>query len=161
MVVYENNEQNQRIEVAHTKQEMLGILEGMRMDGFNYQDINIITKDSSQLEAVKGDADVKTHEAGNWLDQFKSWFTGDTAETEGLKRFELTDGQLAYYGQLLEQGAIILYAEHDDISVDPDLTTSNSFVDTIDNTATTLQPNTRSNTGARRLDEDNIKRRSI
>ena len=161
MVVYENNAQNQRIEVAHSEQEMLRILEGMRRDGFNYQDINIIAKDSSRLENVKWDDDVKTHEAGNWVDQFKSWFTGDTAETEGLKRFELTDGQLAYYGQLLEQGAFILYAEHDDISRDPNLTTSDSFVDTIDNTATTLQPDTRSNTGARRVDDDVIKRRSI
>ena len=114
MVVYENNAQNQRIEVAHSQQEMLSILDNLRADGFNYQDINIITKDSAQLESVKWDGDVKTHEAGNWVDQFKSWFTGDSAVTEGLKRFDLTDGQIAYYGQLLEQGAIVLFAEQED-----------------------------------------------
>lgn len=160
MVVYEKNNQNQRIEVAHSQQEMLSILDGMRLDGFNDQDINIITKDSSQLDSVKWDGDVKTHEAGNWVDHFKSWFTGDTAESEGLKRFELTEGQIAYYGQLLEQGAIILYAEREDTTVDPDLTTTAPFIDTIDNTATNLRPEDRPNTGGR-LDDDNVYRKRI
>lgn len=153
--------ENPRIKVAHTQAEMQGILNSLRNDGFNYQDINIITKDKSQLDGVKWDADVKTHEAGNWVDQFKSWFTGETAEAEGLKRFDLTEGQLAYYGQLLQQGAIILYAEHDDLTTtDPDIVTTKPFDDTIDNTDTTLPTDSGPNTGAR-LDSDNVYRKGL
>ncbi len=115
------NEQNPQIEVAHTREEMFQILERMRLEGYHTEDIHIIAKDSNQFEDVKWDANVKTHEAGNWLDQFKSWFTGDTAVTEGLKRFDLTEGQTAYYAQLVEQGAIVLFAEREDL-VDPKTT---------------------------------------
>jgi len=108
------NEQNPKIEVAHTRDEMLHILENMRMEGYHQDDIHIIARDSQQFEDVKWDADVQTHEAGNWVDQFKSWFTGDSAVTEGLKRFNLSEGQIAYYAHLVEQGSIVLYAEHED-----------------------------------------------
>jgi len=108
------NEQNPKIEVAHTRDEMLHILEHMRMEGYHQDDIHIIARDPQQFEDVKWDADVQTHEAGNWVDQFKSWFTGDSAVTEGLKRFNLSEGQIAYYAHLVEQGSIVLYAEHED-----------------------------------------------
>ncbi|WP_342503959.1 general stress protein [Lysinibacillus sp. FSL L8-0126] len=108
------NEQNPQIEVAHTRDEMLHILESMRLEGYQQEDIHIIAKDSEQFEDVKWDADVQTHEAGNWVDQFKSWFTGDSAVTEGLKRFNLSEGQIAYYAHLVEQGSIVLYAERED-----------------------------------------------
>ncbi|MCS1382300.1 general stress protein [Lysinibacillus sphaericus] len=112
------NEQNQKIEVAHTREEMFHILKCMRMEGYHTDEIHIIAREASDLEDVKWNADVKTHEAGNWFDQIKSWFTGETAVTEGLKRFDLTEGQTAYYAQLVEEGAIVLYAEHDD-NIDP------------------------------------------
>ncbi|MGE7094279.1 general stress protein [Lysinibacillus sp. NPDC048646] len=149
------NEQNPQIEVAHTKEEMLHILESMRLAGYHTEDIHIIAKDQSQLEDVKSDADVRTHEAGNWIDQVKSWFTGESAVTEGLKRFDLSDGQTAYYAQLVEQGAIVLFAERDDISeplttatydeenryrhdpLDPHVTSP--FNDTVDNVETPEQ----------------------
>ncbi|MEX3746845.1 MULTISPECIES: general stress protein [Lysinibacillus] len=105
------NEQNSQIEVAHTRKEMLHILESMRLKAFQIEDIHIIAKDPSKLEDVKWDTDVKTHEVGNWVDQFKSWFTGESAVTEGLKRFDLTEGQTAYYAQLVELGAVVLFTE--------------------------------------------------
>ncbi len=108
------NEQHPQIEVAHTKDEMLHILESMRLEGYHKEDIHIIAKDPEQLEDVRWDEDVQTHEAGNWRDQFKSWFTGDSAVEEGLKRFNFTEGQTAYYAHLVEQGSIVLFAEHDD-----------------------------------------------
>ncbi|MFJ6264547.1 hypothetical protein ACIQGW_05915 [Lysinibacillus xylanilyticus] len=46
------------------------------------------------------------------MDRFKSWFTGETAVTEGLKRYNLTEGQTAYYAHLVEQGVIVLFAQH-------------------------------------------------
>ncbi|MEK5231626.1 general stress protein [Lysinibacillus sp. FSL K6-0232] len=110
------HEQNPQIEVAHTKDEMLHILESMRLEGYHKEDIHIIAKDAEQLEDVKWDDDVQTYEAGNWRDQFKSWFTGDSAVAEGLKRFPLTEAQTAYYAHLVEQGSIILFAEHGDDS---------------------------------------------
>ena len=108
------NEQNPKIEVAHTREEMYQILKSMRMEGYHTDEIHIIAKEAGEMDDLKWNADVKTHEAGNWFDQIKSWFTGDTAVAEGLKRFDLTEGQTAYYAQLVEEGAIVLYAEHDD-----------------------------------------------
>ncbi|KOS63433.1 general stress protein [Lysinibacillus agricola] len=109
------NEQNPQIEVAHTREEMLHILESMRLEAYQIEDIiHIIAKDPRQFEDVKWDADVKTHEVGNLVDQFKSWFTGESAVTEGLKRFNFTVGQTAYYAHHVEQGAIVLFAERED-----------------------------------------------
>lgn len=132
------SEQNQRIEVAHSQEEMLRKLDSMRRDGINYQDINIITRDTSQFKDVKEDADVKTHAAGNLVDQFKSWFTGDSAVTEGLKRFDLTDGQIALYGQLLEHGAIVLFAEQENSSASNHVAPE-PFNDTIDHATNSFQ----------------------
>lgn len=135
------DEQNPQIEVAHSTEEMFHILESLRVEGFHTKDIHIMAKNSAQLEAVKWEPDVIIHEAGNWMDQFKSWFTGESAVTEGVKRFDLTDGQTAYYGQQLEQGAIVLYVEQDDkrerLESTDDLQTSRltvlePFNDTID-----------------------------
>ncbi|MFJ8512192.1 general stress protein [Lysinibacillus xylanilyticus] len=106
------NEQSPQIEVAHTREEMLHILKSMRLEEYRIEDIYVIAKDPSKFEGIKWDANVKIHEVGNWVDRFKSWFTGESAVTEGLKRFDLTEGQIAYYAHLVEQGVIVLFAEH-------------------------------------------------
>jgi len=105
------NEQNPQIEVAHTREEMLHILESMQLEAYQIEDIHVIAKDPSKFEDVEWGINVKTHEVGNWVDQFKSWFTGESAVTEGLKRFDLTEGQTAYYSHLVEQGVIVVFAE--------------------------------------------------
>ncbi|MDD1502498.1 general stress protein [Lysinibacillus sp. NPDC095746] len=105
------NEQNPQIEVAHTREEMLHILESLRLEACQIEDIYVIAKDPSKFDGVKWDANVKTHEVGNWVDQIKSWFTGESAVKEGFKRFDLTEGQTAYYAHLVEQGVIVLFAE--------------------------------------------------
>ncbi|WP_107948091.1 general stress protein [Lysinibacillus parviboronicapiens] len=169
------NEQNPQIEVAHTKDEMLHILESMRLAGYRTEDIHIIAKDQSQFEDIKWDVDVRTHEAGNWVDQFKSWFTGESAVTEGLKRFDLTEGQTAYYAQLVEQGAIVLFAERDDTSdplttatydeangyrhnpLDPRVTAPEPF-DTVGNVETSEQREERLKAEERMNDAEQIRR---
>lgn len=117
------NEQNPKIEVAHTREEMFHILKCMRMEGYDTDEIYIISKEAHEIDDVKSNVDLKTHEAGNWFDQIKSWFTGETAVTEGLKRFDLTEGQTAYYAQLVEEGAIVLYAEHNDNTINSNTST--------------------------------------
>lgn len=156
-------EQNQRIEVAHSQEEMLRILDYLRGDGFHYKDIHIITKDPTRFEEVKGDTDVITHAAGNWVDQFKSWFTGESAVTEGLKRFALTDGQIALYAQWLEQGAIVLYTEQANVRnnvQESQITASKPFDDTIDHATTSPQREGSSQLEAK-IEKDNNYRRSI
>lgn len=151
------NEQNPHIEVAHSKEEMLEILTNMHGQGFHTSDIHIIAKDATPFEDIKWDTDVKTHEAGNWVDQFKSWFTGESAVKEGIKRFHLSEGQTAYYAQLVEHGAIVVFAEKSDtdgpleIAIDqgenryrhnplePRVTAPEPFIDTIDNAETPQQ----------------------
>jgi len=151
------NEQNPHIEVAHSKEEMLAILTNMYSQGYHTNDIHIIAKDSTPFEDIKWETDVKTHEAGNWFDQFKSWFTGESAVKEGIKRFHLTEGQTAYYADLVEHGSIVIFAEKADtdgpleIAVDqegnpyrhdplePRMTAPEPFIDTIDNVETPQQ----------------------
>ncbi|WP_409369039.1 general stress protein [Lysinibacillus sp. 38-6] len=150
------NEQNPHIEVAHSKEEMLDILTKMHGQGFHTSDIHIIAKDATPFEDIKWDTDVKTHEAGNWVDQFKSWFTGESAVKEGIKRFHLSEGQTAYYAQLVEHGAIVVFAERETdarvtIAIDQDenryrhnpleprVTAPEPFIDTIDNAETPQQ----------------------
>lgn len=78
------NEQNPQIEVAHTREEMLHILESLRLEACQIEDIYVIAKDPSKFDGVKWDANVKTHEVGNWVDQIKSWFTGESAVKKDL-----------------------------------------------------------------------------
>jgi len=150
------NEQNPHIEVAHSKEEMLDILTNMHSQGFHTSDIHIIAKDATPFEDIKWDTEVNTHEAGNWVDQFKSWFTGESAVKEGIKRFHLSEGQTAYYAQLVEHGAIVVFAEREtdarvQIAIDqeenryrhnplePRVTAPEPFIDTIDNAETPQQ----------------------
>lgn len=151
------SEQNPHIEVAHSKEEMLEILKQMHSQGFHMHNIHIIAKDSTSFEGIKWETDVNTHEAGNWLDQFKSWFTGESAVKEGVKRFHLSEGQTAYYAQLVEQGSIVVFGEKVEtdapvtIAIDqeenrywsnplePRVTAPEPFIDTIDNIETPQQ----------------------
>ncbi|AHN21501.1 general stress protein [Lysinibacillus varians] len=151
------NEQNPFIEVAHSKEEMLEILKQMHNRGFHTNDIHIIAKDATPFADIKWETDIHTHEAGNWLDQFKSWFTGESAVKEGVKRFHLSEGQTAYYAQLVEHGAIVVFGEKANtdapvtIAIDqeenrywhnplePRVTAPEPFIDTIDHVETPEQ----------------------
>lgn len=105
-------EKNHRIEVAHSHEELSYKLEMLRSAGFPDQQIHIFSKDLDGYEEFKGDADINTHEAGNWFDKFKAFFSGEDAVTESLHQLDISEKERLRLSDELYHGATILYAEN-------------------------------------------------
>ncbi len=105
-------EKNRRIEVAHSHEELSYKLEMLRSAGFPDHEIHIFSKDLNGYEEFKGDADINTHEAGNWFDKFKAFFTGEDAVTESLHQLDVSEEERLQLSDELYHGATILYAEN-------------------------------------------------
>ncbi|KGR86152.1 general stress protein [Lysinibacillus odysseyi] len=106
-------DKNYRIEVANGHEDFFYKLETLKAEGFSERDIHIFSKDVSTFENLKADSDIHTHEAGNWIDKFKSFFTGEDAVTETLRQIDLTEEEISYLSHELSQGASIIYARKD------------------------------------------------
>ncbi|WP_075617233.1 general stress protein [Paenisporosarcina indica] len=106
-----NAESNRRIEVARTEDEMYERLEQMKLQGYAESDIHVISSDRNQMHTLNRYSDVSTHEAGTFIDKFKSWFTGDDAIKEGLKKLDLTDSETNRYAQDVASGGFVLFTD--------------------------------------------------
>lgn len=106
-------DKNYRIEVANGHEDFFYKLETLKTEGFADRDIHVFSKDMSKFENIKTDSAIHTHEAGNWIDKFKSFFTGEDAVTETLRQIDLTEEEVSYLSHELSQGASIIYAQRD------------------------------------------------
>lgn len=106
-----NIESNRRIEVARSEEEMYEKLELLQESGYAESDIHVISKENAHLYTLNRHSEVSTHEAGTLVDKFKSWFTGEDAITEGLKKLDLTEEETERYAQQVASGSIVLYTD--------------------------------------------------
>lgn len=97
-----------RIEVAYSKQEVVDKIEHLRIENIMSKDIHLFSKDMSQFEDLRWEPDIELNKTGNWVDQFKSWFTDDTAIEAGLKQLNLSPEENARYSQILVNGGTLL-----------------------------------------------------
>lgn len=111
-----NAESNRRIEVARTEDEMYEKLEQMKLQGYSESDIHVISSDRNHMNTLNRYSEVSTHEAGTFVDKFKSWFTGDDAIKEGLKTLDLNESETERYSQDVAKGGFVLFAEQPPIS---------------------------------------------
>lgn len=107
------NNLNQKIVVVYGTQAVLNKIEELRSGGIISNDIHIFTKDRSKFANLKWDSDIKRHPTGNWVDQFKSWFSDDSAIEEGLKKLNLTDEENVHCTRILEAGGTLLVTGQD------------------------------------------------
>lgn len=106
-----NIESNRRIEVARSEEEMYEKLELLQTQGYAESDIHVISKENAHLNTLNRHSEVSTHEAGTFMDTFKSWFTGESAVKEGLRKLDLNEVETERYAQEVAGGSIILYTE--------------------------------------------------
>lgn len=106
-----NIESNRRIEIARTEEEMYEKLELLQKQGYAESDIHVISSESTHLNTLNRYSDVATHEAGTFMDKFKSWFTGEDAITEGLRKLDLDEQETERYGKEVARGSIVLYTD--------------------------------------------------
>lgn len=106
-----NIESNRRIEVARSEEEMYGKLELLQDEGYAEGDIHVISTESTHLQTLNRHSDVSTHEAGTFIDKFKSWFTGEDAIMEGLRKLDLSEQETEHYSQAVAGGSIVLYTD--------------------------------------------------
>jgi len=106
-----NIESNRRIEVARSEEEMYEKLELLQEQGYEESDIHVISQENTHLYTLKRHSEVSTHEAGKFIDRFKSFFTGEDAITEGLQRLDLSAEETDRYAAEVARGAIILYTD--------------------------------------------------
>lgn len=99
-----------RIEVTNGHEDFFYKLETLKSEGFSEHEIHIFSKDIDNYENIKLDSDIHTHEAGNWMDKFKAFFTGEDAESETLRQIDLTEAEISYLSNELSQGATVIYA---------------------------------------------------
>ena len=104
-------ENNRRIEIARTQDEMFEKLELLQSEGYSESDIHVISKERGDLSTLNRHTDVSTHEAGSLMDTFKSWFTGESAVTEGLKKLDLSEEETDRYAREVASGSIVLYTD--------------------------------------------------
>ena len=107
--MYSNS--NYNIEVAHSKNEAMAIIDRLKSDGIPKGQINIVGKDLTEFTNLKWDTDVDVHNAGNFADKFKSFFTGEDAVMEGLRDANLPESQLLHYKEVVENGGVIIYTD--------------------------------------------------
>lgn len=106
-----NIESNRRIEIARTEEEMYEKLEGLQNQGYAESDIHVISTESVHLNALSRHSEVSTHEAGTFIDKFKSWFTGENAVAEGLRKLDLSEEERTRYAGEVAGGSIVLYTD--------------------------------------------------
>jgi hypothetical protein len=106
-----NLESNRKIEVARTEDEMYEKLEQLKANGYSESDIHVISKDHLHMSTLNRHSEVATHEAGTFMDKFKSWFTGEDAVTEGLRKLDLNDAETERYSKDVASGGFVLYTE--------------------------------------------------
>lgn len=106
-----NLNSNRKIEIARTEEEMYERLEDLQKQGYEENDIHVISSESTHLNALNRYSDVSTHEAGTFIDKFKSWFTGETAIVEGLKKLDLSEEETEHYAKEVASGSIVLYTD--------------------------------------------------
>lgn len=106
-----NIESNRRIEVARSEEEMYEKLELLQEQGYAENDIHVISRESAHLNTLNRHSDVSTHEAGTFVDKFKSWFTGEDAVTEGLRKLDLDEYETERYAKEVSEGSIVLYTD--------------------------------------------------
>ncbi|MDN4494425.1 general stress protein [Ureibacillus aquaedulcis] len=107
------NDPGNHIEVAHTRNEAMEIIERLKTSGTPMGQIHLVGKDLDAFAELKWDADVDLHRTGNAVDKFKSLFTGDDAVMEGLKGIDIPGSQLEYYKQIVEDGGVLIYLNDD------------------------------------------------
>lgn len=106
-----NIESNRRIEIARSEEEMYEKLELLQEQGYADGDIHVISQESNHLYTLSHHSEVSTHEAGTLMDRFKSWFTGEDAITEGLRKLNLSVEETERYADEVSRGAILLYTD--------------------------------------------------
>jgi hypothetical protein len=104
-------ENNRRIEIVRSQDEMFEKLELLQSEGYSESDIHVISKERGDLSTLNRHTDVSTHEAGSLMDTFKSWFTGESAVTEGLKKLDLSEEETDRYAKEVASGSIVLYTD--------------------------------------------------
>lgn len=106
-----NLNSNRKIVIARTEEDMYEKLEGLQKQGYEESDIHVISSESTHLNALNRYSNVSTHEAGTFKDKFKSWFTGESAIVEGLKKLDLTEEEAEQYAKEVASGSIVLYTD--------------------------------------------------
>lgn len=106
-----NMDSTRRIEIARSEEEMYEKLELLQSQGYAERDIHVISKENMHLTTLKRHSEVSTHEAGTVMDTFKSWFTGEDAITEGLRKLDLDEQETEYYAKEVANGSIVLYTD--------------------------------------------------
>ena len=133
-----NLNSNRRIEIARTEEEMYEKLEALQKQGFEESDIHVISSESSDLNALSRHSEVSTHEAGTFMDKFKSWFTGESAIVEGLKKLDLSEEEAEQYAREVSSGSIVLYTDSDTLdegylnnAADSEVAATTEYTDTV------------------------------
>lgn len=116
-----NIESNRRIEIARSEEEMYEKLELLQEQGYADSDIHVISQENNHLYTLNRHSEVTTHEAGTFIDKFKSWFTGDDAITEGLRKLNLSVEETERYADEVSRGAILLYTDVLTFADDPSI----------------------------------------
>lgn len=127
-----NIESNRRIEIARTEEEMYEKLESLQNQGYAESDIHVISTENAHLNTLNRHSEVSTHETGTFMDKFKSWFTGEDAVAEGLRKLNLSEEERTRYAGEVARGSIVLYTDVLTLNDEPKYGTNDQeYTDTV------------------------------
>lgn len=110
-------ESNRQIVVALSEEQMYEKLEQLKEQGYAESDIHVVSKEHSNMSTLNSHSEVSTHEAGTMIDKFKSWFTGEDAIKEGLRKLDLSDAETERYSKDVANGGFVLYTDKEAVPI--------------------------------------------
>lgn len=94
-----------------SKDDLHRKIHDLKRQGYQENELHLVSQDPDSLEDIQGDEKVETAEAGSFKDKFKSMITGESSVREGIKSLDLPESETERYTEDVARGGILIYVD--------------------------------------------------
>ena len=109
-----NMEYRREIAVVYTLEDALRKIELMLQHGFREFEIHIFAKNIKPMKQIKLATKIEVRQCGHLLDKFQSVLYNMALYEVSLRNLGFSEDELHHYGQMIEKGAILIVAQHNE-----------------------------------------------
>ena len=97
-----------------SENQVLNKIEELKAQGYDEEDIYVVTNDADSLTIVRGQTDVDLRSSdGNWLDRFIAFLSGDEPVRAAFTNMGFTEEESSRYYNEVKNGNILLYVDRE------------------------------------------------